>query len=129
MQKLGLLGGMLVFATLLSGCGATSLTEPVTSNADINSNAVVTNNSGQTAAPTTFTMDDVAKHNVKEDCYTVVNGSVYNLTTAISSHPGGPLAVIGLCGKDGTEKFINKHGGQDGPEANMAKLKIGELVN
>jgi cytochrome b involved in lipid metabolism len=52
----------------------------------------------------------VSKHNSPSDCWSVVNGKVYNLTPAISSHPGGPNEVIKFCGQDATVAFNTKDG-------------------
>jgi cytochrome b involved in lipid metabolism len=61
-------------------------------------------------------------------CYSVVNGSVYDLTNWITKHPGGQQAIKGLCGKDGTAAFTGKHGGQQKPETMLASFKIGVLA-
>lgn len=75
-----------------------------------------------------FTMDDVAKHNSKASCYTTIRGNVYDLTNFTGSHPGGEKAVLSICGKDGSSAFEGKHGGQNKPENQLAKLKIGVLA-
>lgn len=80
------------------------------------------------AKPATYTMTEVATHNSRESCYTVISGSVYDVTAWISKHPGGQFAILGLCGKDGTDAFTGKHGGQARPESELASFKIGTLV-
>lgn len=74
-----------------------------------------------------YTMEQVSKHNTPTDCWSVVNGGVYNFTDLISVHPGGPYPIVSACGIDGTSKFLNEHGGQEMPAQELAKLKIGEL--
>ncbi len=74
-----------------------------------------------------LTMAEVAKHNVKEDCYIVVRDVVYDVTNGIDKHPGGPDKIIPLCGKDATSAFTGQHGGQPQPEAALASMKIGAL--
>jgi len=76
----------------------------------------------------TFTMIEVATHNSRSSCYTIVSGSVYDLTTWIAQHPGGQFPILGMCGKDGTTSFNDQHGGQAQPEAELASFKIGTLV-
>ncbi len=76
----------------------------------------------------TFTMQEVAVHNTATSCYSVVNSSVYDLTSWIAKHPGGEAAIKRMCGVDGSAGFTKKHGGQDKPEAALASFKIGELV-
>lgn len=83
---------------------------------------VVSNNPGE------YRMADVAKHNTKADCWTTINGGVYNVTSWISEHPGGESAIIGLCGIDGSNQFNDQHEGQRRPANELAGFKIGVLV-
>lgn len=76
-----------------------------------------------------LTMSVVATHNTRESCWTVINGSVYDLTAWISRHPGGANAILRLCGTDGTATFEGQHGGQGGPESQLAEFRVGALVN
>lgn len=76
---------------------------------------------------TKYTLVQVALHNKSSDCWSVVSGGVYNLTSWISQHPGGASAIISLCGIDGTAGFTAQHGGQGNPAAELASLKIGVL--
>ncbi len=75
-----------------------------------------------------FTLEDVEKHGSKDDCYTAVRGSVYDVTAWISKHPGGEKAILSICGKDGTAQFEGKHGGQPRPENELSSFKIGTLT-
>merc|ERR1719230_2436089 len=56
-----------------------------------------------------FTMDEVAKHTTKSDCWVVVADQVLNVTNFLSSHPGGELAILTFAGKDATEEFNMIH--------------------
>merc|ERR1719321_1427542 len=56
-----------------------------------------------------FTMEEVAKHTTKTDCWVVVAGEVLNVTNFLSSHPGGELAILTFAGKDATEEFNMIH--------------------
>merc|ERR1719506_3638009 len=56
-----------------------------------------------------YSMDEVAKHNNKDDCWVVVNGEVLNVTNFLSSHPGGELAIVTFAGKDASEEFNMIH--------------------
>jgi cytochrome b involved in lipid metabolism len=80
------------------------------------------------AREVTFTMTDVAKHNSAESCYSAINGGVYDLTNWIDKHPGGSKAILSLCGKDGSDSFNGKHGGQPRPMSELANFKIGILT-
>lgn len=76
----------------------------------------------------TFTMSEIAARNSKESCYSTINGSVYDLTSWISKHPGGSSAVLAICGKDGSSMFNGKHGGDKRPEDTLASFYIGTLT-
>lgn len=81
-----------------------------------------------TTTAKTFTMAEVQKHNSASSCYTAVNGSVYDVTAWISKHPGGAKAITSMCGKDASDAFDKKHGGQARPESELASYKIGTVT-
>merc|ERR1712045_980867 len=56
-----------------------------------------------------YTMEEVAKHTSKSDCWVVVSGQVLNVTNFLSEHPGGELAILTFAGKDATEEFNMIH--------------------
>merc|ERR1719420_1785529 len=56
-----------------------------------------------------LTMAEVAKHTTKSDCWVVVAGQVLNVTSFLSQHPGGELAILTFAGKDATEEFNMIH--------------------
>merc|ERR1719384_633670 len=56
-----------------------------------------------------ITMEEVAKHTSKSDCWVVVSGQVLNVTNFLSEHPGGELAILTFAGKDATEEFNMIH--------------------
>ena len=83
-----------------------------------------------TPAPTKaegYSMADVAAHNSREKCWAAVNGNVYDLSAWIAQHPGGPAAIVKLCGTDGSAQFNKQHGGQAQANAALAQFKIGTL--
>ena len=75
----------------------------------------------------TITIDEVATHNSPSDCWSVVDGKVYNLTDWIDKHPGGAVIIESLCGKDGTAGFTAEHGGKEKPERELSNYLIGTL--
>ncbi len=75
----------------------------------------------------TYTLADIAKHAVKADCWTIINGNVYDLTAFIPNHPGGDRILV-VCGKDGTAAFTNQHDTQENPNKALAMFKIGILT-
>lgn len=74
-----------------------------------------------------YTLADVASHKTQADCWTVVNGEVYNVTSWISKHPGGAQAIVGMCGVDGSAGFNGQHGTARRPTTELASFKIGTL--
>ncbi|KAK3945441.1 FAD binding domain-containing protein [Diplogelasinospora grovesii] len=56
-----------------------------------------------------FTMEEIAKHNKKEDLWVVVKGVVMDLTNWLDEHPGGPQALMNFMGRDATEEFEMLH--------------------
>ncbi len=81
-----------------------------------------------TPKPSGITMAQVATHNSPASCWSVINGSVYDLTSWIPNHPGGEKAITQLCGIDGSEKFNRKHGGAAKQATVLAGFKIGTLA-
>jgi cytochrome b involved in lipid metabolism len=75
----------------------------------------------------TYTMEEVAKHNSRESCWTVIRGEVYDLTNWIDKHPGGADKILKICGKDGTDLFVRQHGGKEKPEKILEGFEIGVL--
>lgn len=55
-----------------------------------------------------FTWDDVAKHNTKEDAWIVVKDKVYDVTEFGKSHPGGRV-IFEFAGRDATDVFSAFH--------------------
>lgn len=100
--------------------GSTQVTTPPTN--------PVSTPTPSTSATKTFTMAQVSTHHTASDCYTAINGVVYDLSPFIASHPGGVSAISQLCGIDGAALFQAQHGGQGKPEQELASLKIGVLA-
>jgi cytochrome b involved in lipid metabolism len=75
-----------------------------------------------------FTTADVSTHTTAVSCYSVIQGSVYDLTMWVNAHPGGKGAILSLCGIDGTEKFMNQHHGGKKFMDILSRFKIGTLT-
>lgn len=78
-------------------------------------------------ASATYTLGQVATHNTAQDCWTAISGGVYNLTTWITQHPGGEGPILSICGKDGTNAFLDQHANNTRPKEILATFKIGAL--
>lgn len=67
---------------------------------------------------TTLTASVVAKHAVESNCWFIVSGKVYDVTSYISVHPGGKATIIPQCGKEATTAFTTKgYGSKHSPAA------------
>lgn len=56
-----------------------------------------------------FTLEEVAKHNKKDDLWIAVKGIVLDVTNWVDEHPGGPQALFSHMGRDATEEFEMLH--------------------
>ena len=110
-------GAKQVWASEASAPSATSMTE----------GAVAPEVDPEVDAESAITVDDVAEHATSDDCWSIVNGNIYDLTEWISEHPGGSGPIESICGLDATQAFGNQHGGQSEPESELAGFKIGLL--
>lgn len=129
----------LILATLIIlavlGMRKTDTTGPTSNPAsDVATTTIATTTIATTTPPIAvgeglpvYTLADVAKHASPKDCWTTVNGNVYNLTPFVGKHPGGE-AILKVCGIDGTKLFMNQHGGQAKQENQLAGLEIGVLA-
>jgi predicted heme/steroid binding protein len=81
-----------------------------------------------TPTKVSYTMDDVEKRNTSTECWTVVDGKIYDLTKWIPAHRGGAEAIIFLCGKDGTSSFTSQHEGSSAAISVLPNYLIGPLV-
>ena len=78
--------------------------------------------------PSGITMAQVTTHNSPANCWSAINGSVYDLTSWIPNHPGGEKAITQLCGTDGSQKFNDKHGTAAKQATILAGFKVGTLA-
>jgi len=62
-----------------------------------------------TSATKKVTWDELEKHNVASDCWIVVRGKVYNVTSWVPKHPGGYDTIVLNGGKDATQLFEAYH--------------------
>merc|ERR1719217_859675 len=76
-----------------------------------------------------YSLEEVAKHTSKTDCWVVVADQVLDVTSFLSQHPGGELAILTFAGKDATEEFNMIHPpdviGKYAPDAIIGELGTG----
>jgi uncharacterized membrane protein len=80
------------------------------------------------AQPPALTMDEVARHASASDCWSVVNGTVYDLTSWIDQHPGGMGPIEAMCGVDATDAFVAMHGTEQVPADSLSWFLLGPLA-
>ena len=54
-------------------------------------------------------IEELAKHNTKEDMWVAIHGFVYDLTEFADEHPAGFDSIFNLAGTDGTAAFDAVH--------------------
>ncbi|KAI3405459.2 hypothetical protein KGF56_001729 [Candida oxycetoniae] len=52
---------------------------------------------------------ELQKHTSKRDCWTCINGKVFNITPYLNYHPGGVDEIMKCAGRDGTSLFNKYH--------------------
>ena len=54
---------------------------------------------------TSYTLEEIARHNTENSCWLVVDRTVYDVTDFISRHPGGVFAILSKAGTDVTSQY------------------------
>jgi fatty acid desaturase len=67
------------------------------------------NKAAKTKALKKYTMKQVAEKSTREELWVSIDGRVYDLTKFVDRHPGGPLVIENMAGKDCTDAFMNYH--------------------
>lgn len=93
-----------------AGCSSTPVQQ-----VGINANPSVSTTIEKASAKV-YSLDEVAKHATQTDCWTAIDGNVYDVTAAIPKHPGGAEAMAKGCGKDGSPIFKGIKDGAGHPE-------------
>lgn len=94
---------------------------------DTSSRATSTPSSVISGENTSFSLEEIQTHKDAKSCWAAVNNKVYDLTSWVSKHPGGPQKIIMICGTDATTAFSVQHGGNEAAEKELKSFLIGEL--
>ncbi|CAA7044348.1 unnamed protein product [Microthlaspi erraticum] len=69
---------------------------------------------------------DVAKHKCKNDCWILIHGKVYDISTFMDEHPGGDNVLLAVTGKDASIDFDDVKHSNEAQEI-MKKYCIGDI--
>ncbi|KAL1925730.1 uncharacterized protein VTP21DRAFT_613 [Calcarisporiella thermophila] len=56
-----------------------------------------------------YHIDTIKKHNSDKDCWIIIDNKVYDVTSFLNEHPGGPHPLLANAGKDASEEFDSIH--------------------
>lgn len=81
------------------------------------------------SGPPKFTLAEVGENASSKSMWIVVDKKVYNVTSYMKDHPGGPGILKGVAGKDATKEFYKAHKpSQLNVKSVLKRLLIGSLV-
>lgn len=84
----------------------------------------------ESVPPAVYTPTDVARHARPEDCWMIIDGRVYDISTYLPDHPSRSGIVEPWCGKEASEAYHTKGRGRShsaGANALLAEYRIGTL--
>lgn len=73
---------------------------------------------------TEYTPDSIKKHNTSDNCWLIIHKKVYDVSSYLSSHPGGAEIILSCAGKDATREF-DDIGHSKSAIRTLAKYEIG----
>ena len=73
-----------------------------------------------------YSIDEIAKHETKDDCWFVIDGKVYDFSGFADKHPGGEAVYQG-CGTDATKLFETRPMGSGTPHSEDARELLPEF--
>ncbi|HOZ53481.1 MAG TPA: cytochrome b5-like heme/steroid binding domain-containing protein [bacterium] len=94
----------------------------------INTNLNSTSSNSDIIAEESYTLADVKQHSSRSDCWTIIDGQVYDLSAYIASGQHNPKIVDG-CGIDSTDMFnnVSKHANEKSQNL-LFSMIIGNLA-
>lgn len=97
------------------------ISPPAPKNAETkNQTASVKNESSLSNTAITLNTAEIQKHSTQDDCWMIIDSKVYNLTTYLNSHPGGPGVMLPYCGGDATKAYATKDAPKPSPHSDYA---------
>ncbi|OLN93265.1 Cytochrome b5 [Colletotrichum chlorophyti] len=76
-----------------------------------------------------ISLSNLAAHNSITSCWTAIGGTVYDMTSFLASHPGGPKTLLESAGTIADTRFTETHGGSHAQEIKgyLQRYTIGRL--
>ena len=101
---------LFVFWAVVTAILAVGLVYYKNSNSPVNPDIANNATSSSTTIVKSFILNstEIAKHNSLGDCWLLINNKVYNVTSYLSSHPGGVGTMTPYCGREATAAFDTK---------------------
>lgn len=130
-QKIEIVSKVMTLLIILIGIGGLGMTYVVGHSGAESAWKAKYENSKQAISATEkqISISEVATHNSATDCWTIVDGVVYDVTSFVSRHPAGSSAIKEMCGVDASEDFLDEHANQSEPLSWLDRLRIGTLSN
>ncbi len=69
-----------------------------------------------------LTLAELAKHDSAQNCWLLIAGKIYDVTTFLPDHPGEARTILPTCGTDATQAFADRGG--TGTHSNIAKTML-----
>ncbi|XP_070570639.1 acyl-CoA 6-desaturase-like [Ptychodera flava] len=76
----------------------------------------------------TLTLDEIQKHNKREDQWVIINDKVYDITDWCHRHPGGRRVISHYAGEDATDPFTAFHPDKNFVRKFLKPLYLGDLA-
>lgn len=124
-----IIGGASLFI-LLQKSPATNQQTTTTNSTASTSSSVTPSTSGNTGAKK-YTLAEISAHSTETDCWTAVNGKIYNVSAFIKNHEGGERSILEACGVDSTLAFQRERAHQREDSESMLdnNYLVGTLAN
>ncbi|XP_076459239.1 acyl-CoA Delta-6 desaturase-like [Babylonia areolata] len=76
-----------------------------------------------------LTVQEVNKHNKRDDKWLLIRGKAYDITNFAKRHPGGAKVISHYAGEDATDVWTAFHGDKDFVSKHLAPLYVGDVVD